>query len=119
MNYLADPTQTLRIGIMSCVRNIDVPSVGVTSQHCVFEKYVKYVSETLAAAPVLIPAVYSLHDRRIPRLLRDLDGVLLPGSPSNVGLRREGNTFKEVEICLLYTSPSPRDATLSRMPSSA
>ena len=24
-----------------------------------------------------------------------------------------------VEICLLYTSPSPRDATLSRMPSSA
>ena len=25
----------------------------------------------------------------------------------------------EAEICLLYTSPSPRDATLSRMPSSA
>ena len=25
----------------------------------------------------------------------------------------------ESEICLLYTSPSPRDATLSRMPSSA
>ena len=25
----------------------------------------------------------------------------------------------EVETCLLYTSPSPRDATLSRMPSSA
>ena len=24
-----------------------------------------------------------------------------------------------VTICLLYTSPSPRDATLSRMPSSA
>ena len=24
-----------------------------------------------------------------------------------------------VQICLLYTSPSPRDATLSRMPSSA
>ena len=27
--------------------------------------------------------------------------------------------FKEAIICLLYTSPSPRDATLSRMPSSA
>ena len=25
----------------------------------------------------------------------------------------------EIETCLLYTSPSPRDATLSRMPSSA
>ena len=32
------------------------------------------------------------------------------------------NTIKELislNICLLYTSPSPRDATLSRMPSSA
>ena len=26
---------------------------------------------------------------------------------------------KQVRTCLLYTSPSPRDATLSRMPSSA
>ena len=25
----------------------------------------------------------------------------------------------ELDVCLLYTSPSPRDATLSRMPSSA
>ena len=25
----------------------------------------------------------------------------------------------QLKICLLYTSPSPRDATLSRMPSSA
>ena len=28
-------------------------------------------------------------------------------------------TWGEKNICLLYTSPSPRDATLSRMPSSA
>ena len=28
-------------------------------------------------------------------------------------------TRKDLEACLLYTSPSPRDATLSRMPSSA
>ena len=26
---------------------------------------------------------------------------------------------KPLSVCLLYTSPSPRDATLSRMPSSA
>ena len=26
---------------------------------------------------------------------------------------------RQTETCLLYTSPSPRDATLSRMPSSA
>ena len=29
------------------------------------------------------------------------------------------NTFEVVSICLLYTSPSPRDRTRSRMPSSA
>ena len=27
--------------------------------------------------------------------------------------------FRILKACLLYTSPSPRDATLSRMPSSA
>ena len=29
------------------------------------------------------------------------------------------NFINEFDACLLYTSPSPRDATLSRMPSSA
>ena len=33
--------------------------------------------------------------------------------------RREGGRGTEITTCLLYTSPSPRDATLSRMPSSA
>ena len=35
---------------------------------------------------------------------------------------KSGDRYREPEaneICLLYTSPSPRDATLSRMPSSA
>ena len=30
-----------------------------------------------------------------------------------------GTAFLDIDSCLLYTSPSPRDATLSRMPSSA
>ena len=34
--------------------------------------------------------------------------------PEENGISRETNL-----VCLLYTSPSPRDATLSRMPSSA
>ena len=35
-------------------------------------------------------------------------------------LKKFGYTFVQAEgSCLLYTSPSPRDATLSRMPSSA
>ena len=40
------------------------------------------------------------------------------------GKQKKDITFKELvskylKYCLLYTSPSPRDATLSRMPSSA
>jgi len=49
---------------------------------------------------------------------------------SIVGMMLEGNGWEVVDLgtdvsseqfcdCLLYTSPSPRDATLSRMPSSA
>ena len=38
--------------------------------------------------------------------------------PSDVG-RVIGRSGRTVNACLLYTSPSPRDATLSRMPSSA
>ena len=41
-----------------------------------------------------------------------------------VSLSKYGTTLREevldrARTCLLYTSPSPRDATLSRMPSSA
>ena len=39
-----------------------------------------------------------------------------------VNSKETKNTFQKFKIlktCLLYTSPSPRDATLSRMPSSA
>ena len=33
--------------------------------------------------------------------------------------KMSGTTIDSIYLCLLYTSPSPRDATLSRMPSSA
>jgi len=35
------------------------------------------------------------------------------------GKKINNNLVHQVYTCLLYTSPSPRDATLSRMPSSA
>ena len=43
------------------------------------------------------------------------EGALVVGVAETFGFIVEVNT----ETCLLYTSPSPRDATLSRMPSSA
>ena len=44
--------------------------------------------------------------------------VLSWGAESNIANITSGE-LSNLSICLLYTSPSPRDATLSRMPSSA
>ena len=45
-----------------------------------------------------------------------LDPVELNGTTVS---RATLHNYDQIERCLLYTSPSPRDATLSRMPSSA
>ena len=54
----------------------------------------------------------------LPDYLRDEAGI-----PENAKLcayvDEEENTVTITEACLLYTSPSPRDSTSSRMPSSA
>ena len=41
-----------------------------------------------------------------------------PLSKMSIEIERKGD-IEENNICLLYTSPSPRDGLLSRMPSSA
>ena len=56
-----------------------------------------------------------------PPINKNFNVASYPGLFSSYEQQR--NFFKESDagskICLLYTSPSPRDATLSRMPSSA
>ena len=57
-------------------------------------------------------------DSRIKELLSDGSRVFtIPGASSSLDILLDENT--ETEDCLLYTSPSPRDGLLSRMPSSA
>ena len=68
----------------------------------------------------------------VGNLTRDVDVRYTPqgtavtdiGLAVNDRVKKQGEwvdetTFVDITICLLYTSPSPRDATLSRMPSSA
>ena len=52
--------------------------------------------------------------------VNDIAASLSSGSFKTMGMLIAPCSIKTLgEICLLYTSPSPRDATLSRMPSSA
>ena len=51
--------------------------------------------------------------------LRDNDNKRFNGKGVKKAVHNIINHFAPSLICLLYTSPSPRDATLSRMPSSA
>ena len=60
----------------------------------------------------------------LTQLVRPGAPVVYGGFTSNVDMKTGAPAFGTPEntranICLLYTSPSPRDATLSRMPSSA
>ena len=48
----------------------------------------------------------------VAEVCRRRNGHIAQGLPETV-------TIEHVECCLLYTSPSPRDRTRSRMPSSA
>ena len=46
-----------------------------------------------------------------------VDGAAV--AKSSAVITQQNKTQAQIDFCLLYTSPSPRDATLSRMPSSA
>ena len=66
---------------------------------------------------------YRVHDIPLAKELFDLRGVdqlhLFENVVTVTKFTFEPWESLEPKICLLYTSPSPRDATLSRMPSSA
>ena len=64
------------------------------------------------------------------RLILELDGEVVEKADPHIGLLHRGTeklienkTYMQAvpyfDSCLLYTSPSPRDGLLSRMPSSA
>ena len=62
--------------------------------------------------PLLSAAMDTVTEHRLAITMAQLGGM---------GVLHKNFTIKDQasEVCLLYTSPSPRDATLSRMPSSA
>ena len=58
---------------------------------------------------------------KIPINLDIFDGMICLGGPMDTWMEEQYPWMidEKNKICLLYTSPSPRDTLLSRMPSSA
>ena len=82
------------------------------------------VKGVIASSLALLVLLFLLHPDPNPRSLFVIYGLLL--LVFCAGLRQIWRSSRNgavsqvgVPTCLLYTSPSPRDATLSRMPSSA
>ena len=70
----------------------------------------KYTAKEYAEAIDFMKRSYESYEE----VFEDYHGVLSPSSP---GVAPKG--LKSTGTCLLYTSPSPRDISGSRMPSSA
>ena len=72
-----------------------------------------------------VPVTYSLKSDPVLRANREIQEA--PAAKATTNMRdykttlklKKENYFKGGKTCLLYTSPSPRDRTRSRMPSSA
>ena len=71
-------------------------------------------SNTRLSLPVISSPMDTVTERAMAMAMNDVGGMGIIHRYSSSGHQAE-----EVSHCLLYTSPSPRDGLLSRMPSSA
>ena len=89
------------------LRIVDVTSETTDDLRCAVPRADFDVDAAMAA---VIPVCSAVRDRGV-EALREYSEKFDHVVPEHLRV--------PVEACLLYTSPSPRDATLSRMPSSA
>ena len=80
---------------------------------CEGSDHLSKISRLIDSKNILLESLFDIGEGRFPsKDLQDSKKVMRC-------LKRMGMTTEKLNTCLLYTSPSPRDATLSRMPSSA
>ena len=66
--------------------------------------------------------IFLLIDNALSHIVDEYSNIKIQFLPPNTTSKiqpLDQGIIRSVKCCLLYTSPSPRDATLSRMPSSA
>ena len=80
--------------------------------------YCQGVIEKRSTLPILSNILLDASNSKLTITATDLDLIFIH-QLNNVEILEEGKTTTTSSICLLYTSPSPRDLSTSRMPSSA
>ena len=98
-------------------------TTGITLEIPAKAEYLSLVRAVVVSAAALDPAV---EDQRLEDLRLAVSEATTNAIRSHANLGSEeritircGLTADRIEVCLLYTSPSPRDKRQSRMPSSA
>ena len=91
----------------ACLNNIRQSALACLNFESSFQRFPPGRNDTLYGNPTI------KNDRRGPPV------TPAPRDPDFLGFNYGWPLYILPYICLLYTSPSPRDATLSRMPSSA
>ena len=80
--------------------------------------YCQGIIERRSTLPILSNILVNAANSKLTLTATDLD-IIFINQIENIEILEEGKTTTSSSICLLYTSPSPRDLSTSRMPSSA
>ena len=97
-----DRTQALTDLVFTVDQSANVPVIRISSRRPVVEPFLNFLLEV---------------DWPQGRMVREYTVLLDP--PVFITATERSTVTDQPAICLLYTSPSPRDGLLSRMPSSA
>ena len=126
LNKLADDIANLKSRGKE-VLIVSSGAIAVGSQHLGINQQILKLEEKQAAAATGQIRLAHAYETALARHSITVAQILL--SPSDTEERRRHLNARAtlttllklgvIPVCLLYTSPSPRDATLSRMPSSA
>ena len=136
--YVVRDAETAVAAIIDPVLDLDYAS-GTLGTRSADEVIGHIRDNNLSLRYILETHIHADHLSGAPYICEQLGGEIVIGSQitkvqetfatifaEGDGFRRNGSQFDlmlsdgdTLSLCLLYTSPSPRDATLSRMPSSA
>ena len=122
---------TMKIdNLVSHAKKNNMPAIAITDNNNMFgvfefsQECIKNNIQPIIGSSInLLDYQFNGKISQITFLVKDLVGyknLLHLSSLSHLNsYKHVGILFKQIKDCLLYTSPSPRDGLLSRMPSSA